>query len=64
MNEEPATPLDWLWQELARRFGREIADDLHRGFLEQQRSYQQRREQVRRARRTARLSSKRELRPL
>lgn len=42
-DEDPRTPLTWLWQEMARRFGRETAEDIRAAFnKENQRYYQAR----------------------
>lgn len=51
------TPIEWLWGELARRFGQGIANEIHQDFNAQKRAYEQkrrdtlvaRREQERRA---------------
>ena len=34
------TPLTWLWNELSRRYGSEIADQLHQEFNRRRREYQ------------------------
>ncbi len=44
MNSKPLstehTPLSWLWDEIERRFGKDIAHDLYAGYLAEQRRYQ------------------------
>lgn len=40
--EDPSRPMSWLWQEIARRFGKEEADALHQDYLARMRVYQRR----------------------
>lgn len=37
------SPYAWLWEEIARRFGAEAAQQLHEDYLVQQRAYGQKR---------------------
>jgi len=37
---EPQTPIMWLWQELARQFGKETSDGLRREFNQRSQDYQ------------------------
>jgi hypothetical protein len=37
------TPIEWLWRELAQRFGQEIANEIHLAFNREKRIYEQER---------------------
>jgi hypothetical protein len=40
-----ATPIEWLWQELERRYGPDVADEIHLAFNEQKRIYEKERKE-------------------
>ena len=44
-------PLSWLWLEIARLYGKEAADSLHKAYNEQNQRYQKARIAEERARR-------------
>jgi hypothetical protein len=39
---DPASPTNWLWREIERRFGKEATDDLHQAHNEQLKLYARR----------------------
>jgi hypothetical protein len=43
IDTDPIPPTTWLWQEIERRFGREVAAELREGFNARMKAYERER---------------------